>query len=177
MTGTQHLLKWFVTLFYNKFEVTLSMSRAFLEVFQINYSLVHVAHRHPSVHLHQHACPKPISVSIRSHHSTCTPPRCPWGSLSSVLGHSGHLHTNLSSHPPPAVDCTQLQGLTFASRESEHSSPEHGAWFEQRLSGSQPMAGSANTQHRPSPIWPSPLSYTPSLHSRPNTEESVSKWD
>lgn len=178
MTGTQNLLKWFVTLFYNKFEVTLFMSRAFLEVFQINFSLVHIAHCHPSVHLHQHVCPKPISAPIRSHHSTCTaPPRCPRGSLSSVLGHSQHLHVNLSFQLPPAVDCTQLQGLTFVSREPELSSPEQGAWFEQRLSGFQLMAGTANMQHRPFPIWPSTLSYSPSLHCRPNTEESASKWD
>ena len=42
MTSTQHLLKWFVTLFYNKFEVTLFMFKVFLKVFQINYSLQHL---------------------------------------------------------------------------------------------------------------------------------------
>lgn len=51
MTGTQHLLKWFVTLFCNKFEVTLFMSEVFLEVLQINYCTL--AHCHTSVYLRQ----------------------------------------------------------------------------------------------------------------------------
>lgn len=42
MTGTQHLLKRFVTSFYNKFEVALFMFKVFLEVFLINYSLEHL---------------------------------------------------------------------------------------------------------------------------------------
>lgn len=141
MTGTQHLLKWFVTPFYNKFEVALFMFK-YLEVFLINYSLEHLwVYRVSGMEVF--ACGHPaVHISEAKHHEFWWP--------------TGHHQHHLSIHCP-SVRQPGIPTFTAAS------SAQVSRWFELSLSDF-PTDGT-DKQHPASPLFcmPNTIRFLPLL--------------
>lgn len=145
MTGTQHLLKWFVTSFYNKFEVTLFMFKAFLEVFQINYysTSEFITSEYSGIEVSACLWSPPVHICpLRPSQSTTgsARPQVP-------TGHHQHLHTSL---PSPSLSLwwgRHSQGPPHSLSQPELRSPGQGQWLELSLCGYPLMAWTDHTQH------------------------------